>query len=84
MRDWTPGGPLRQCLGLMAFLVVWAGFAVWCWLRFRDGEMTHERFVMAESGMALQVLMVIGYAAWKMWKSTRPPPPPVYRSTILD
>lgn len=84
MRDWTPGSPLRQGLGLMAFLAVWAGFAVWYGLRFHDGDITHERFVMAESGLAMQALMVIGYAAWNRWKAKRPPPQPVYRSTILD
>lgn len=82
MRDWTPGSPFRQRLGMLALLITWAAMAAWCWLRFHDGAMTHERLVMTETGLAFQFVPAIGYTVWKLWKAKRSPP--VYRSTILD
>ncbi|PZR35040.1 hypothetical protein [Caulobacter segnis] len=65
MRDWKPGSPFRQRLGVLALLITWAAIAAWCWLRFHDGAMTHQRFVMAQAGVAFQFVPAIGYALWR-------------------
>jgi hypothetical protein len=75
---------LLRIVGWLTILTVWSGSAALKWLDLRDGLISQERFVSSVQYLSVQVALIIGVQVFAIWNASRPKPPLVYRSTILD
>ena len=84
MRDDPRSITFRRILCWVILPLMWGAPALLHFAHWRAGLITDERYWGRYGFLLMMIPIAIAMPFVEAWKASRPKPPPVYRSTILD
>ncbi len=84
MREDPRNVRFRRTLSWVVLPLMWGAPAALHVMDWRAGLITDEQFWSRYGFMLIMLPIAIAMPFIEAWRTSRPKPPPVYRSTILD